>query len=36
MHESSEDFEIGPDLPTDCGVSCPLIIVTFDMIIKSR
>ena len=24
MHESSEEFEIGPDLTTDCGVSCPL------------
>ena len=24
MHESSEEFEIQPDLNTDCGVSCPL------------
>ena len=24
MHESSEEFEIRPDLTTDCGVSCPL------------
>ena len=24
MHESSEEFEIWPDLTTDCGVSCPL------------
>ena len=23
-HESSEDYEIRPDLTTDCGVSCPL------------
>ena len=23
MHESSEDFEIRPDLTTDCGVSYP-------------
>ena len=23
MHENSEDFEIWPDLTTDCGVSCP-------------
>ena len=23
MHESSEEFEIRPDPPTDCGVSCP-------------
>ena len=23
-HESSEEFEIRPDLTTDCGVSCPL------------
>ena len=23
MHESSEDFEIQPDLTTNCGVSCP-------------
>ena len=23
MHESSEEFEIRPDLTTDCGVSCP-------------
>ena len=23
MHESSEEFEILPDLTTDCGVSCP-------------
>ena len=23
MHESSEGFEIRPDLTTDCGVSCP-------------
>ena len=25
MHESSEEFEIRPDLTTDCGVSCPLV-----------
>ena len=25
MHESSEEFEIRPDLTTDCGVSCPLL-----------
>ena len=24
MHESLEEFEIRPDLNTDCGVSCPL------------
>ena len=24
MHESLEEFEIRPDLTTDCGVSCPL------------
>ena len=24
MHEISEDFELWPDLTTDCGVSCPL------------
>ena len=24
MHESSEEFEIWPDLTTDCGVSYPL------------
>ena len=24
MHKSSEEFEFGPDLITDCGVSCPL------------
>ena len=24
MHESSEEFEIRPDLTTDCGVNCPL------------
>ena len=24
MHESSEEFEIRPELTTDCGVSCPL------------
>ena len=24
MHESIEEFEIRPDLTTDCGVSCPL------------
>ena len=24
MHESSEEFEIRPDLTTDCGVSYPL------------
>ena len=24
MHESSMEFEIGSDLTTDCGVSCPL------------
>ena len=24
MHESSEEFEIRPDLTTDCGVSCPI------------
>ena len=24
MHESSKEFEIRPDLTTDCGVSCPL------------
>ena len=24
MHESSEEFEIRPDLTTDCRVSCPL------------
>ena len=23
MHESLEEFEIRPDLTTDCGVSCP-------------
>ena len=23
MHKSSEEFEIRPDLTTDCGVSCP-------------
>ena len=23
MHENSEEFEIWPDLTTDCGVSCP-------------
>ena len=23
MHESSEEFELLPDLSTDCGVSCP-------------
>ena len=23
MHESSEEFEMWPDLTTDCGVSCP-------------
>ena len=23
MHETSEEFEIWPDLTTDCGVSCP-------------
>ena len=23
MHGSSEEFEIQPDLTTDCGVSCP-------------
>ena len=23
MHESLEEFEIRPDPPTDCGVSCP-------------
>ena len=23
IHENSEDFEIWPDLITDCGVSCP-------------
>ena len=23
MHESSDEFEILPDLTTDCGVSCP-------------
>ena len=23
MHERSEEFEIRPDLTTDCGVSCP-------------
>ena len=22
MHESSEEFEVRPDLTTDCGVSC--------------
>ena len=25
MHESSEEFEIRPDLTTDCGFSCPLV-----------
>ena len=24
MHKSLEEFEIRPDLTTDCGVSCPL------------
>ena len=24
MHESLEEFEIRPDLTTDCGASCPL------------
>ena len=24
MNESLEEFEIRPDLTTDCGVSCPL------------
>ena len=24
MHESSEEFEIRPDLTTDCRISCPL------------
>ena len=24
MRESSDEFEIGPDLTTDCGVICPL------------
>ena len=24
MHESLKEFEIRPDLNTDCGVSCPL------------
>ena len=24
MHETSKEFEIGTDLTTDCGVSCPL------------
>ena len=24
MHESLDEFEIRPDLTTDCGVSCPL------------
>ena len=23
MHESSKEFEIRPDLTTDCGVCCP-------------
>ena len=23
MHKNSKDFEIWPDLTTDCGVSCP-------------
>ena len=23
MHKNSEEFEIRPDLTTDCGVSCP-------------
>ena len=23
MHENSDEFEIWPDLTTDCGVSCP-------------